>query len=118
MLNNLKTAALLAGLGALCMFVGSFWGTNGLIIGLAIGLAMTAGSYWFSDRLAIRSAGAVEVDETQMPQYHAIVASWPCGRRSPNRSSTCHPNPSRTPSPPAAIRNTPRCASPRGSCAP
>ncbi|MCB1010223.1 MAG: zinc metalloprotease HtpX [Microthrixaceae bacterium] len=74
MLNNLKTAALLAGLGALCMFVGSFWGTNGLIIGLAIGLAMTAGSYWFSDRLAIRSAGAVEVDETQMPQYHAIVA--------------------------------------------
>lgn len=74
MLNNLKTAALLAGLGALCMFIGSFWGTTGLVIGLGIGLAMTAGSYWFSDRLAIRSARAVEVDETQMPQYHAIVA--------------------------------------------
>ncbi len=74
MLNNLKTAALLAGLGALCMFIGSFWGTTGLVIGLGIGLAMTAGSYWFSDRLAIRSARAVEVDEAQMPQYHAIVA--------------------------------------------
>lgn len=74
MLNNLKTAMLLAGLGALCMFIGSFWGRTGLVIGLGIGLAMTAGSYWFSDRLAIRSARAVEVDAAQMPQYHAIVA--------------------------------------------
>lgn len=72
-LNNLKTAALLAGLGALCMFVGSFWGRGGVVIGLFIGLAMAGGSYWFSDRLAIRSARAVEVSESQMPQYHAIV---------------------------------------------
>ena len=74
MRNNVKTAALLAGLGALCMFIGSLWGTRGLVIGLLIGLAMTLGSYWYSDRLAIRSARAVEVTEAQMPQYHAIVA--------------------------------------------
>lgn len=74
MLNNLKTAMLLAALGALCMFIGSFWGTTGLIIGLFIGLAFTMGSYWFSDKLAIRSARAVEVTEAQMPQYHGIVA--------------------------------------------
>lgn len=74
MRNNVKTAALLAGLGALCMFVGSFWGSTGVVVGLVIGLALTAGSYWFSDRLAIRSARAVEVSESQMPQYHAIVA--------------------------------------------
>ncbi len=74
MRNNVKTAALLAGLGALCMLVGSFWGRTGIVIGLLIGLAMTMGSYWFSDRLAIRSAHAIEVSEAQMPQYHAIVA--------------------------------------------
>lgn len=73
MLNNLKTAVLLAGLGALCMFIGSFWGVAGVVVGLIIGLAMAGGSYWFSDRLAIRSARAVEVSESQMPQYHAIV---------------------------------------------
>ncbi len=74
MLNNLKTAALLAGLGALSMLIGSFWGRTGVIIGFGVGIAMTAGSYWFSDRLAIRSARAVEVTASQMPQYHAIVA--------------------------------------------
>jgi heat shock protein HtpX len=73
MRNNLKTAALLAGLGALCMFIGSFWGRAGVVVGLLLGLAMAGGSYWFSDRLAIRSARAVEVTAAQMPQYHSIV---------------------------------------------
>jgi len=72
--NNVKTAALLAGLGALCMFIGSFWGSTGVVIGLLIGLAMCGGSYWFSDRLALRSAQAIEVTADQMPQYHAIVS--------------------------------------------
>ncbi len=71
--NNLKTAVLLAGLGGMCMFIGSFWGTTGLVIGLLLGLVMCGGSYWMSDKLAIRSARAVEVTEQQMPQYHAIV---------------------------------------------
>jgi len=74
MVNNAKTALLLAGLGALCMAVGSLWGPNGLVLGLLVGLAMCGSSYWFSDKLAIRSAKAVEVSSEQMPQYHAIVS--------------------------------------------
>jgi heat shock protein HtpX len=35
---------------------------------------MCGSSYWFSDKLAIRSAKAVEVSSEQMPQYHAIVS--------------------------------------------
>lgn len=74
MTNNLKTAVLLAGLGGLCMFIGqTFGGQQGLFIGLLIGLAMAGGSYWFSDKLAIRSAKAVEVTPEQMPQYHSIM---------------------------------------------
>ncbi|MFM7069139.1 MAG: zinc metalloprotease HtpX [Actinomycetes bacterium] len=72
--NNLKTAVLLGGLGGLCVLIGSMWGGAGAFVGLLVGLAMTGGSYWFSDRLAIRSARAVEVTAQQMPQYHAIVA--------------------------------------------
>jgi heat shock protein HtpX len=71
--NNLKTAALLAGLGGLCMLIGAAWGRGGLVIGLVIGLAMTAGSYWFSDKLAIAAARARPVSEAEMPQYHAVV---------------------------------------------
>lgn len=74
MTNNLKTAALLAGLGTLCMFIGSFWGRTGVVIGLLIGLAMCGCSYWFSASLAIRSAKAIPVTPEQMPQYHAIMA--------------------------------------------
>ena len=79
MANNAKTAVLLAGLGGLCMFIGSFWGRGGVVVGLIIGLAVCGGSYWFSDRLAIASARAVPVTAEQMPQLHRIVAEL-CAR--------------------------------------
>jgi heat shock protein HtpX len=71
--NSIKTAALLAGFGVLFMAVGSLFGTGGLIIGLVIGLAFVGGSYWFSDTLAVRAAGAQPVTEQQAPQLYAIV---------------------------------------------
>ena len=75
MKNNLKTAVILAGIGGLMIIVGgAIGGTGGAAIGMAIGLVFVGGSYWFSDKLAIRSAGAVEVTAEQMPRYHAIVA--------------------------------------------
>jgi heat shock protein HtpX len=73
MKNNLKTAALLALMGALIMGIGSLFGQTGLIIGLVIALAVVGGSYWFSDSLAIKAARAVPVTEQEMPQYYAIV---------------------------------------------
>jgi heat shock protein HtpX len=74
MKNNVKTAALLAGLGALCMVVGAaIGGKSGLALGLGIGLVFVGGSYWFSDRLAIAAARAQEVTEAQQPEYFAVV---------------------------------------------
>lgn len=72
--NNVKTAVLLAGLGGLCMLIGSFWGRGGLVMGLVIGLVMTGGAYWMSDKLAIAAARAQPVAPGQMPEYERIVA--------------------------------------------
>lgn len=75
MKNNLKTAAILAGLGAVCMVVGGALGGNqGVVIGLLVGLGVTGFSYWFSDKIAIKAAGGKPVTEAEMPQYYAIVS--------------------------------------------
>ena len=72
--NTIKTFVLLALLGAVIILIGGgIWGGKGLVIGLIIGLAFTGGSYWFSDRIAIRAARAVPVTEEQMPQYYRVV---------------------------------------------
>lgn len=58
-LNNLKAVALLATLGGALVLIGSLLGgTGGTMIGLVLGLVMVGGSYWFSDRIAVRAAGA------------------------------------------------------------
>ena len=69
----MKTFVLLAAFGGLFMLIGSFFGTGGLVIGLGIGLAVVGGSYWFSDRLAVRAAGAQPVSEQEAPELYAIV---------------------------------------------
>jgi heat shock protein HtpX len=74
MKNYGKTALLLAALGGLFIALGgALGGQNGLYIGLALGLVMVGGSYWFSDKLAIASARGVEVDRAQAPDYFTIV---------------------------------------------
>ena len=71
--NTFKTFVLLAGLGGLMVVIGSFFGRGGAAIGLGLGLVMVGGSYWFSDKLAIKAARAVPADEAAMPEYFRIV---------------------------------------------
>jgi heat shock protein HtpX len=73
MKNNVKTAVLLAAMGALILGIGSFFGQGGLIIGLIIAFVFVGGSYWFSDTIAIKAARARPVTEQEMPEYYAIV---------------------------------------------
>jgi len=71
--NVFKTYILLAALGALLIGIGAIFGRTGAIIGLIIGLVFVGASYWFSDKLAIKSARAVPVSEQEMPDYYRIV---------------------------------------------
>src|SRR3954451_9622758 len=73
MKNNVKTAVLLAAMGALIMGIGSFFGQGGLIIRLVLALIFVGGSYWKSDVIAIKAAHARPVTEQEMPQYYAVV---------------------------------------------
>lgn len=66
------------------MFAGQLLGgTSGLTIAFVIALVMVGGSYWFSDKLAIKSARAVEVTEAQMPEYYAIMRELTSMQRMP-----------------------------------
>src|SRR5689334_14850537 len=72
--NTAKTAILLAALGALFMGIGAaFGGQSGLMIGLLIGLVFVGGSYWFSDKIAVKAARAVPVSEQEQPDLYAVV---------------------------------------------
>jgi len=71
--NGLRTAVLLAGLGGLLVLLGAQFGHTGAIVGLLLGLATVAGSYWYSDRLALMAGGAVPAGPEDFPVYHRIV---------------------------------------------
>jgi heat shock protein HtpX len=72
--NTAKTAAMLALLGALFMFVGAaIGGSGGLVIGLMLGLLFVGGSYWFSDTIAVKAARAHPVSEAEQPMLYSIV---------------------------------------------
>lgn len=74
MRNNFKTLVLLAGLGALFVFVGSLLGgQSGATIALVIAAAMNFGMYFFSDKIALKSAGAKPVEEHELPNVYSIV---------------------------------------------
>jgi heat shock protein HtpX len=72
--NGLKTAALLGLLSGLILAVG-YWlgGSGGLVFAVFISLAMNAGTYFFSDKLALRSMRAQPVTEAEFPALHQIV---------------------------------------------
>ncbi len=73
-MNLVKTVFLLTLLSALFLAVGWFlFGTIGVIGGAIFGLVMNVGSYWYSDKLALRMTGSHEVTQDQEPRLHKIV---------------------------------------------
>jgi heat shock protein HtpX len=95
--NGLKTAALLGLLTSLILLVGySFGGRGGLMIALVLSLVMNGVSYFFSDKLALRSMHARQVSEREAPELYAMVRDLATSARQPMPrlyvSPTAQPN--------------------------
>ena len=72
--NTLKTTVLLGALTALLVAAGGLLGgTSGMVLGFVVAVAMNFGSYWFSDRIALKMAGAREVSAQEAPELHEMV---------------------------------------------
>ncbi len=72
--NTMKTGVLLASLGGLIVAVATLLGgRTGATIGLVLAFVMVGGSYWFSDKLALRSAKAQVITEADHPEFYGMV---------------------------------------------
>jgi heat shock protein HtpX len=75
-MNTIKTGVLLAGMGGLIVAVAGIVGggsSASLMIGLAIAFVMVGGSYWFSDKLALKSAKAQVITEADAPEFYGMI---------------------------------------------
>jgi heat shock protein HtpX len=72
--NGLKTAVLLGLLTAMILGVGYwFGGSTGLVIAVLLSLGLNAATYFWSDKIALRSMRARPVSEAEFPALHQMV---------------------------------------------
>ncbi|MCP5366754.1 MAG: zinc metalloprotease HtpX [Hyphomicrobiales bacterium] len=70
-----RTAMLMAGLTALFVGIGyMLGGEGGMVLALAVAVAMNGFAYWNSDKMVLRMYRAREVDAATAPRFHATVA--------------------------------------------
>jgi heat shock protein HtpX len=75
-MSNVKTVFLLVALSGILLAIGYFVaGIGGAIFAFIFAMVLNIGSYWFSDKLALRMTGAHEVTPDEEPRLHAIVES-------------------------------------------
>jgi heat shock protein HtpX len=76
MRNNFKTLILMASLGALFVIVGQLiGGTSGATIALVIAALLNFSMYFFSHKIALKSARAKPVTEQELPNVYSTVRS-------------------------------------------
>jgi heat shock protein HtpX len=69
-----KTAFLLTALTLLMLFVGeAFGGTNGMAMALVFAILMNGGAYFFSDKIALMTSGAVPISREQAPRLYQVM---------------------------------------------
>jgi len=73
-MNILRTGILLAAMTALFLAIGAMLGGEaGMLIALAVALAMNVFAYWNSDRMVLSVYGAREGTERDAPSYYRLV---------------------------------------------
>jgi heat shock protein HtpX len=73
-MNNLKTVLLLGLLSGIFLFIGGMiGGQQGMLLALVFAGIMNFVSYWFSDKIVLKTYRAVELAESEAPRVYAIV---------------------------------------------
>jgi len=73
-MRTLKTAFLLTALTLLLLFIGrAFGGRGGMTLALGFAILMNGVAYFFSDKIALRSAGAVPISREQSPRLYEVM---------------------------------------------
>ena len=111
--NNVKTALLLGLMTVLIVGIGSFFGSNGIMIALVMAAVMNVAGYFFSDKIAIASMRGQEVGP-EHPLYQIVdrlIHALACRCQEFMFRQWKRPTRSR----PVAIRATPPCV-PRRVC--
>src|SRR6476619_8380410 len=72
-INRLKTWILIAARGGLFVVIGSIWGVQGAVLGLAFALVFNAAMYWWSGSIAVRTTRSKPVTELEYPELYRIV---------------------------------------------
>ncbi len=73
-MNNMKTVLLLGALTGIFLFIGGMaGGQSGMLIALVMAGVMNFVSYWFSDKIVLKSYHASELSESEAPRIYAMV---------------------------------------------
>jgi heat shock protein HtpX len=73
-MRTLKTAFLLTALTLLLLFIGrAFGGREGMTLALGFAILMNGIAYFFSDKIALKSAGAVPISREQSPRLYQVM---------------------------------------------
>jgi heat shock protein HtpX len=73
-MKTLKTAFLLTALTLLLLFIGeALGGSKGMTIALVFAVLMNGGAYFFSDKIALKSSGAVPISRAEEPRLYAVM---------------------------------------------
>ena len=71
--TQLRTGLLLAGLSGLLVGIGAVIGGGALPLFVILAVAMNAGAYWFSDKIALKSSRAQPLSQADAPQLYADI---------------------------------------------
>src|SRR5579862_9701842 len=73
-MKTFKTAFLLTALTLLLLLIGqAFGGRGGMTIALGFAIVMNGVAYFFSDKIALASSGAVPISREQAPRLYAVM---------------------------------------------
>ncbi len=74
MFNLAKTAILMAVITALFIFIGGILGGGlGVLMAFIFAVGMNFFSYWNSDKMVLKMVGAIQVDDSNYPNYYQMI---------------------------------------------